>query len=172
MSDKELGRPSYKAASAPTPSSASARQPQPKQQRRGDATGSNPKAGPKPGAGTDAGTDAGRRSRKARGTQGPSTPVPGPWSEPATLEPPVRPGLPKKPKAARKPDAAKKKAKSKDDLPPEAARVVYVPAKASRGAGYALWAVIRSIVLVIAKVVLTMVKVALSPFHAMGVGRD
>jgi hypothetical protein len=49
---------------------------------------------------------------------------------------------------------------------------VYVPVKASRGAGYALWAVVRFIVLVIAKVVLTMVKIALSPFHAMGVGGD
>lgn len=170
MSDKELGRPSYKAASAPTPSSASARQA--RSQPRDNTTGSNPKANPKANPKPGAGTDAGRRSRKARGTQGPSTPAPGPWSEPARPEPPVKPGLPKKPKAARKPETAKKKAKPEDDLPLDAARVVYVPVRTSRGAGYALWAVIRFIVLVIAKVVLTMVKVALSPFHAMGVGRD
>jgi hypothetical protein len=165
MSDNELGRPSYKAPAAKPPNSGLPPRPREEAAKPGRTGAGKAGAAAKDDAAKGADT-AGRRFRRTRDAPGPTPP---PWAEPPQPETPQKPELPRKPKASQKPDAEAKAPKKKpEDLPPEAARTIYVPVRQNRGAGYALWAVLRFIVLAIVKVVTTMVKIALSPFHAMG----
>lgn len=94
----------------------------------------------------DAAPPAAQPSRPPRSRQGSSTRRPGP---------------------AAPPKAQTKKVK-RPDPPAEAPRPAYPPVKPGRGLGYAVWVVLRFVGLMLFKLARTMLRIALSPFHAAG----